>query len=112
MLNELFTPGPGLYTMPGDETIICRCEEVRLGEVREAVAGGALNANAVKGITRAGMGNCQGRICGELVARIIARESDTPGDYTARLEAAGLFTARPPLFPLPLATLAEAADIA
>jgi hypothetical protein len=112
MLNDLFTPGPGLYTLADDDTIICRCEEVRLGELREAVAGGALSANAVKGITRAGMGNCQGRICGELVARIIARESDTPADYATRLEAAGLFTARPPLFPLPLATLAEAADVA
>ena len=75
MLGELFTPGAGLYGLARDDTVVCRCEEVTLGEIRQAVAEGATSANEVKGLTRTGMGNCQGRICGEIVARIIAAET-------------------------------------
>ncbi len=111
MLGQLFTPGPGLYRLATDDTLICRCEEIRLADIREAVQNGAQKANAVKGITRAGMGNCQGRICAELVARVIAAEGGYPGEYIRRLEAAGIFTARSPLQPLPLEVLAEATTV-
>jgi hypothetical protein len=53
------------------------------------------------------MGNCQGRICGELIGRIIAAETGRAGDPAA-IRAAGCFTARPPIHPLPLAALAQA----
>lgn len=112
LLHDLFAPRPGLFGLATDDTIICRCEEVRLADIRQAIRDGAVCASAVKGITRAGMGNCQGRICAELVARAIAAETTEPGDYAGRLAAAGAFTARSPIFPLPLATLAEAADVA
>jgi NADPH-dependent 2,4-dienoyl-CoA reductase/sulfur reductase-like enzyme len=107
-LGALFTPGSGLFMLPGDDTIICRCEEVTLGEVRRAVREGAAGVNEVKGLTRTGMGNCQGRICGELIARIIATEAAGRADDTAAIQAAGCFTARPPLYPLPLRALAAA----
>lgn len=110
LLHDLFAPRPGLFNLAIENTIICRCEEVRLDGIRQAIQDGAVYANAVKGITRAGMGNCQGRICAELVARAIAAETTGPGDYAARLAAAGTFTARSPIFPLPLAELAEAAE--
>ncbi len=103
MLGALFTPAPGLYALAHDDTIICRCEEITLGDIRRAVADGATDANEVKGRTRAGMGNCQGRICGELVARIIAAET------VRAVAAAGCFTARPPLHPLPLEVIAQGA---
>lgn len=109
MLGELFTPGAGLYALADDDTVICRCEEVTLGEIRRAVAAGAAEVNEVKGLTRAGMGNCQGRICGELVARIIAAERGHAADTTA-IQAAGRFTARPPIHPLPLEELAAYAE--
>jgi NADPH-dependent 2,4-dienoyl-CoA reductase/sulfur reductase-like enzyme len=111
MLGELFMPGPGLYQLASDETIICRCEEVRLAEIRAAVQSGARTVNEVKGLTRSGMGNCQGRICGELVARAIADEAGLPGSDSERIEAAGVFTVRPPVYPLPLAALAATADL-
>lgn len=54
-----------------DETFVCRCEEVRAGAVREAVAElGATDLRTVKLLTRAGMGWCQGRICGPGVAGV------------------------------------------
>lgn len=110
MLGALFTPGPGLYELATDDTIICRCEEVRLAEIRAAVAGGAATVSEVKGVTRCGMGNCQGRICGELVARAIARELGGPASLTERMIAVGTFSVRPPLEPLSLSVLADAAE--
>lgn len=103
-LDRLFTPGSGFDTLADDNTVICRCEQVRLREIQAAVASGARTANEVKGLTRAGMGNCQGRICGSLVARAIAGAGAT----TEELDSVGSFTPRPPLVPLPLTVLAEA----
>ncbi|MFF0834843.1 MULTISPECIES: FAD-dependent oxidoreductase [unclassified Streptomyces] len=51
-----------------DETVVCRCEEVTAGAVRTACAeGGAHDHRQVKQLTRAGMGWCQGRVCGPAV---------------------------------------------
>jgi NADPH-dependent 2,4-dienoyl-CoA reductase/sulfur reductase-like enzyme len=58
LLGDLFTPGPGLYTLADDDTIICRCEEVRLADVRQAQAVGCSTLTEIKGLTRVGMGNC------------------------------------------------------
>jgi NAD(P)H-nitrite reductase large subunit len=106
-LVELFTPGAGLYGLARDDTVVCRCEEITLGEIRQAVAEGATSANEVKDLTRTGMGNCQGRICGELVARIIAAEMRSHVADEHAIEAAGIFTARSPIHPLPLAALGD-----
>jgi D-hydroxyproline dehydrogenase subunit alpha len=107
MLGELFTPGAGLFGLAMDDTMICRCEEVTLGEIRQVVAEGATSANEVKGLTRTGMGNCQGRICGEPVARIIAAETTGQRGDAHGVESAGGFTARSPIHPLPLDALAD-----
>jgi len=58
-----------------DDTLICRCEEVSLGEIREAIDRGATTLPELRRRTRAGMGLCQGRTCGTLVAQIIARRT-------------------------------------
>jgi NADPH-dependent 2,4-dienoyl-CoA reductase/sulfur reductase-like enzyme/bacterioferritin-associated ferredoxin len=95
----LFTPGPGLDELAGPDTIICRCEEVTRAEIGEAVRMGADTLDAVKALTRCGMGNCQSRVCGPLVAALIARETGRP-----RAEV-GQFRVRPPVFPIPLTAL-------
>ncbi|MFJ2961584.1 NAD(P)/FAD-dependent oxidoreductase [Streptomyces collinus] len=51
-----------------DDTVVCRCEEVTVGAVREALDLGAGDERTVKLLTRAGMGWCQGRMCGTAVA--------------------------------------------
>jgi bacterioferritin-associated ferredoxin len=105
MLEALFTPGPGLYSLAREETVICRCEGVTLGELRRAVAEGAHTVNGLKRVTRAGMGSCQGRTCGELVARALVEGAAESG---LTLDSVGAFRVRPPLHPLRLAFLAEA----
>jgi NADPH-dependent 2,4-dienoyl-CoA reductase/sulfur reductase-like enzyme len=69
-LDALFPPLPARHI--ANETILCRCEEVTAGRVREAVALGCLGANQTKAFTRTGMGPCQGRVCGSAVHAVIA----------------------------------------
>ncbi|MER6333285.1 NAD(P)/FAD-dependent oxidoreductase [Streptomyces sp. NPDC001034] len=58
-----------------DETVVCRCEEVTAGAVRAARAdGGAPDHRQVKQLTRAGMGWCQGRMCGPAVHCLAAQK--------------------------------------
>lgn len=58
-----------------EDIIICRCQEVTEQEIIDAVHEGACTADGVKRRTRACMGLCQGKTCGRLVERIVARES-------------------------------------
>lgn len=106
MLGEFYTPGFGIFDLAREDTIICRCEEVTLGEIRAAAADGVRSTTELKALTRLGMGNCQGRICGELAARILAREAGLGDDYLATRHATGVFTPRPPIHPVPLADMA------
>ncbi len=53
-----------------DQVVVCRCEYVTAGAVREARLGGAASLAAVKRATRAGMGRCGGRFCGAAIARL------------------------------------------
>ncbi|MFB6530799.1 NAD(P)/FAD-dependent oxidoreductase [Streptomyces sp. NPDC056399] len=90
-------PGPGWTGWLTDDTDVCRCEEVPAGRVREAVAEyGARDARTVKLLTRAGMGWCQGRMCGTAVA-CLAAAGGTPEPPAER---------RPFAVPVPLSTLA------
>ncbi len=59
-----------------DDIIICRCEEITKGEIREAVQAGMFTFQEVKKFIRTGMGLCQGQTCEKLVKNIIAKELD------------------------------------
>jgi NADPH-dependent 2,4-dienoyl-CoA reductase/sulfur reductase-like enzyme len=100
MLSSLFTPPAGLGAIATDDTLICRCEEITAGEVREAVVRGAAGLDALKTWTQVGQGPCQGRTCGPLLARLVAHQTQRT------MAEVGLFHIRPPLKPVPLAALA------
>ncbi|MCH3971283.1 MAG: (2Fe-2S)-binding protein [Oscillospiraceae bacterium] len=76
-----------------DNLIICRCEEVTKGEIRQAVHDGMYTLPEVRRYLRCGMGLCQGQTCGKLVKGIIAREL---GVRPSELEPA---TGRAPMRP-------------
>ncbi len=101
MLDDLFPTSAHLAELLTDDTVLCRCEEITVGEIRRAVEEGATTVSAIRMLTRAGMGRCQGRMCGSSVAELLARELDQP------VEAAGQSTPRPPIVPVPLGGLAE-----
>lgn len=99
-LEKLYAPSRQILH-PDDATVICRCEEVTAGSVREAVAQGAPGPNQVKSFLRTGMGPCQGRICGLVVTSVISESGGkSPDDVD-------YYRIRPPLKPLPLAELAD-----
>ena len=70
-LRRMFAPDPRIFNVP-DDTLICRCENVTAGDIRRAVAEGFRDVNEVKRVTRCGMGQCQGRMCGPALAEIVA----------------------------------------
>jgi NAD(P)H-nitrite reductase large subunit len=105
VLGELFPPISGMISLACDDTILCRCEDISMGEVRAAVTAGARTIGEVKMITRSGMGNCQGKMCERSVAGAILRE--LVGERTSP-ESVGMYSIRPPLHPLPIEFFAKA----
>lgn len=71
-LWALHNPAPRAPESLPEDTIICRCEEVTLGQFRDGMADDADHIGAVKRVTRVGMGCCQGRYCGPVAARLVA----------------------------------------
>ena len=57
-MSEAFALRAELRSLPGSDTIVCRCEDVLYGAVQ-----GAACARQAKLYTRVGMGPCQGRTC-------------------------------------------------
>ncbi|MER7752441.1 FAD-dependent oxidoreductase [Kitasatospora sp. NPDC097643] len=93
-------PGPGWTGWLRPDTDVCRCEEVPVAKVREAVEElGAGDPRTVKLLTRAGMGWCQGRMCGPAVACLAG--SGEPGPDR-----------RPLACPVPLSQLAGEPPVA
>lgn len=63
---------------PRHRRIVCRCELVTEGEVRDAITRGARTLDGVKFRTRAGMGRCQGGFCGSHCMTLLAEELRIP----------------------------------
>ncbi len=98
-LDRLFAPPPWITTPPDDVTI-CRCEEVTAGAVRAVARNGAQGPNQAKSFLRAGMGPCQGRLCGPIVTELMAEIHGRP---PAEI---GYYRIRPPLKPITVGELA------
>ncbi len=90
-LNHAFALGDALKTLASADTIVCRCEDARRAQLDEIAPG---SWRAAKLHTRCGMGACQGRVCGPSLSFL----------YGWPIEAT--VSARPPLFPVRLETLA------
>lgn len=69
---------------PSYAQIVCRCETVTEGQVLEAIRRGARTVTAVKMMTRAGTGRCQGGFCCPRVAEILSRELGISLDEVTR----------------------------
>lgn len=80
-----------------DEAVLCRCEGITVGQVREAATEkGADELNRAKALTRLGMGRCQGRYCGHAGAEVVAAATGMPLSEVGRLRG------QAPVKPLPL----------
>ncbi len=85
---------------PADDTLICRCEEVTAGQIRQFAKLGCKGPNQAKAFGRAGMGPCQGRFCGLTLTEILAQENGQSQ------QATGALRIRAPLKPVSLGELA------
>ncbi|HJU20145.1 MAG TPA: (2Fe-2S)-binding protein, partial [Stellaceae bacterium] len=102
-LDRLYRPARAVLAPREDGTIACRCEEVTVGEIRRAARLGAPGPNQLKAFTRCGMGPCQGRVCGPIVAALLA---ETQGKPIAEI---GAFRPRAPWKPITVGALADLA---
>ena len=97
---------PGIFRAARADTMICRCEDVRAGDIDQALAAGISLPRGLKLRTRAGMGLCQGRTCAPAVQHRIAEKAGLP------LAELPMPTVRVPLRPVSLAALARLAPTA
>ncbi|NVM37578.1 MAG: FAD-dependent oxidoreductase [Candidatus Lokiarchaeota archaeon] len=61
-------------SLTDDETIVCRCERVSVGEIRKWIQLGVKDFNELKALTKVGMGACGGKTCTPLIERIFREE--------------------------------------
>ena len=84
-----------------DDLLVCRCEEVTKGEIRQALHSGITTIEELRRLLRCGMGLCQGQTCGKLVKTIIASELKvSPAEVVPA-------SSRAPMRPIEMCILAE-----
>jgi NAD(P)H-nitrite reductase large subunit len=72
LLGSAFAPRAELLALVDDETIVCRCEDVRRGALNPA-----WSQRQAKPWTRLGMGACQGAVCGPACTTLFGWERNT-----------------------------------
>ncbi len=92
------THRPGMLGLATVETTVCRCEGVRLRDIDTVIQRGVRDLTTLKMATRIGMGDCQGKVCGDFCRDYLARKVD--GDV-------GRLRPRFPLAPVPFGALTE-----
>jgi sarcosine oxidase subunit alpha len=85
--------------LPPDAAIVCRCERVTAGEIRNAIRNGVRDMNHLKAINRAGMGSCGSKTCRPMIWRLFKEEGIDLEDVTDRID-------RPLFVEVPLGTFA------
>lgn len=88
-------PQTGLRIDPSPDAVVCVCEDVRRHHVDRAIHDGFDDMDLVKRRSGASTGACQGKLCLALLAET----------FTARGLTPGLPTVRPPIRPVPIASL-------
>jgi bacterioferritin-associated ferredoxin len=104
VLGRLITTRPGLAELITPDTVVCPCEGTTAARVDQALDEGAGDLGQMKRMTRAGMGECQGRICSPALAHMIAHRRGIP------LEAIAPPSTRPPVTPVPIDVLVTLPD--
>jgi D-hydroxyproline dehydrogenase subunit alpha len=93
-LWSLFGAPRLLTELAEPDTLICRCEELTRADIEAGFAPGSESIGSVKRQTRSGMGRCQGRYCGPVVAALAA------GRRGEALSEGAHWAPRPPVKPI------------
>ena len=100
-LWDVFKAPRWMHELAREDTLVCRCEEVTLGQINQAFGTGIDTVGGIKRQTRAGMGRCQGRYCGPVMTHLQSLINGQP------TEEFSFFAPRPPIKPVPIAALAR-----
>jgi thioredoxin reductase/bacterioferritin-associated ferredoxin len=100
VLDDLTRVRDGLADLTTPDTVVCRCEEVTAADIHEVLDEGTLDLAQLKRMTRAGMGYCQGRMCGPALAALLARRTG------GGMDAIPPLSIRPPVKPVPIEVMA------
>ena len=100
VLDGLTCVRDGLAELITPDTVICRCEEITAAEIHALLDEGALDLAQLKRMSRAGMGYCQGRMCGPALAALLARRTGVG------METIPPLSIRPPVKPVPIEVMA------
>jgi NADPH-dependent 2,4-dienoyl-CoA reductase/sulfur reductase-like enzyme len=68
-----------------DAAVVCRCEGITAGAIRDTLPLAGPEANRLKSLARPGMGRCQGRFCAGAMAEIAAHAAGCPPQALGRL---------------------------
>ncbi|WP_432728632.1 FAD-dependent oxidoreductase [Variovorax sp. W6] len=98
-LWSIYAPPPVSLEAVPDETLLCRCEEITFGSVREQIRAGSDTLAALKRNTRLGMGRCQARYCAVTAGRLLTEMTGRPPQVEQ------YFAPRPPAKPVPAGAL-------
>ncbi|MCA1786577.1 MAG: FAD-dependent oxidoreductase [Desulfobacteraceae bacterium] len=71
LLNRICRVPAAAYGRIPDDTVICRCENITMLTIKQAVQNGFSSWSSLKKATRCGMGRCQARICGPIIEKIL-----------------------------------------
>ena len=82
-----------------NKAIVCRCEDVTLEDVEKAIDEGYTDLEELRKKLRIGMGPCQGRVCIQIIMKILERKTGK------KVSKRDLPTSRPPIVPVSLGTL-------
>ena len=86
-----------------DDTIVCRCERVSAGEIRELIRQGYRDINEIKAVCRAGMGSCGAKTCTSLIHRLFRDEGISDAEIVDQID-------RPLFMEIPLGAFAGVSD--
>jgi NADPH-dependent 2,4-dienoyl-CoA reductase/sulfur reductase-like enzyme len=103
-LKKIYHYRAGLMNLLTDETVVCRCEEVKVKAINQILDGGFHHIEAIKRLTRLGMGRCQGRFCYPTLLGMLAQRHSFDEIISED------FSGRPPVKPLPLGLFSEMAS--
>lgn len=83
------------------EVMVCRCEDITREEILQYIEMGFTSLEEIKRVSRAGMGNCQGRTCMQLISQILSEVEGLDPD------ALNVPTKRPPVTPISIKALED-----
>jgi len=84
-----------------DKTIVCRCSDITIEEIRQAIDDGYTTFDELKRVLRTGMGPCQGRTCMPIILRELSIMTGVP------IEELTPGRNRPPVNAVSLGAIAE-----